>query len=77
MLWHSLWVDGDAAHALGWDFALPDRPGVPVDSPPYLELLRTHSPARFDWHAEAAEHVFSYQDRLATRMPRCTTLSTT
>ena len=26
----------------------------------YLALLERHRPARFDWHAEAAEHVFTY-----------------
>ena len=41
-------------------FVLPDGAGTPLDAHAYLELLRTHSPERFDWHAEAAEHVFSY-----------------
>jgi chitinase domain-containing protein 1 len=45
---------------LGWDFQLPSGPGAVVDGDTYRELLNTHRPERFDWHAEAAEHVFSY-----------------
>jgi hypothetical protein len=35
--------------------------GVPVDGESYLRLLERHTPGRLDWHAEAAEHVFSYE----------------
>ena len=52
---------------LGWDFALPDGPAVPVDARAYLELLRSHRPERFGWHAAAAEHVFSYTDADSAR----------
>lgn len=46
---------------LGWDFTLPDgEPRVSVDGEQYLGLLREHRPPRIDWHAEAAEHVFTY-----------------
>ena len=45
---------------LGWDFQLPNGPGVPLHAAGYLQLLSRESPERFDWHAEAAEHVFSY-----------------
>ena len=46
---------------LGWDFTLPDgAPSASVDGARFLALLREHRPTRFDWHAEAYEHVWSY-----------------
>ena len=46
---------------LGWDFTLPDgERSASVDGEQYLNLLREHRPSRLDWHAEAAEHVFTY-----------------
>ena len=50
---------------LGWDFKLNAHEGdesasTPIDGEAYLSLLRTHRPPRLDWHAEAAEHVFTY-----------------
>ena len=40
--------------------AAADGGGVPVDGTAYLSLLERHRPPRFDWHTEAAEHVFLY-----------------
>ena len=53
---------------LGWDFTLPDgEPSASIDGEQYLGLLRRHRPPRLDWHAEAAEHVFTYLDEGSSR----------
>jgi chitinase domain-containing protein 1 len=46
---------------MGWDFQLPSGPAAPLNGDAYRALLEAHRPERFDWHAEAAEHVFSYK----------------
>lgn len=44
----------------GHDFELPHG-GRALCGAPYIELLRAQKP-RFDWYAEASEHVFTYTD---------------
>ncbi|KAL1523388.1 hypothetical protein AB1Y20_018331 [Prymnesium parvum] len=45
---------------VGWDFALPDGPGTPVDSQRYLRLLSRHKNTWLEWDAAGSEHVFKY-----------------
>ena len=44
----------------GWDFRLPSGPATSIDGNDYTEILERHRPPRLDWHADAAEHQFSY-----------------
>lgn len=69
---------------LGWDFPLHPSGsggghedgselvfggGEPVDGAAYIALLERHKPGQLDWHAEAAEHSFSYQTRRPATRP--------